>query len=257
MVVQKSQNFVFGAGNLYVAKRKSDGTYEGQRYIGETPGFGLSVAVNRVEMTGRDCGTVNQVIDSVVTSTQWSASFQFRNMSFENYQMAFQGTKTSPSQVATPVTAVDVPKVEQGLWYQLGRNATNPIGIGEISAFSITTPTGAVAGTDYEVDLKRGRVYIIPGSTKITDGLDLKVSYTPVVQTRTLIASGGGTDDYEIYYESCNPRGKNNRLLIPRASIVLSGDLSFKGDNFLEGSFDAQIIKRGDLALVYIDGEAQ
>lgn len=257
MVVQKSQNFVFGAGNLYVGKRKADGTFEGQRYIGETPGFGLSVSVNRVDLTGRDCGTVNQRIDSVVTSTEWSANFQFRNMSFENYQMAFQGTKSNVTQAATPVTAVDVLKVEQGLWYQLGRNATNPIGIGEISAFSITTPTGAVAGTDYEIDLKRGRVYIIPESTKITDGLDLKVSYTPVVQTRTLIASGGDTDEYEIYYESCNPRGKNNRLFIPLASVVLSGDLSFKGDDFLEGSFDAQILKRDDMAQVYIDGVAQ
>lgn len=255
MAVSKPQNFVFGAGNLYVAKRRPDGTFAGERYVGETSGFNLSVTVTRVDLIGRDCGTVNTRLESVVTGTDWAVSFPFRDMSFENYAMALGGTIATAAQTVTPGSS-SFEDVEQGMYYQLGATPTSPVGIGGVSVAKVTVPVGAVEGEDYTVDLKNGRIYIIPGSVEIIDGEDITVTYTPVVESRTTVATASTSDDeYAIRYQACNPRGRNDRLFIPLASISLSGELAFKGDAFLEGTFDAQILKLDGAELIYIDGK--
>lgn len=253
-VVERMPAVVMGKGDLYFSIYRADGTYGGELHLGETPGFSISVAVTKSEMMGSGCGTANQVIASAVTAVERTATIEFSSMTFENYRLAFAGEIESVVQTATPVVDEEHTKVTQGTWIKLGATAANPVGVGEIS---VATVDGATAGDDYTVNLKRGMIYIVPGGA-ITTGSDIEISYTPVAKTYTRVKTSGKTQETgRLRFEACNTVGGNKDVILPMVELTLSGDLAFKGEDFITGTFEASILKPSFAEAIYINGVAQ
>lgn len=252
-VTERMPAVVMGKGDLYFARLRADGTYGGELHLGETPGFSIGVSVTKTEMMGSGCGTANQVIASAVTAVERTASIEFSSMTFENYRLALSGEIETVTQAATPVVDENHLDVSVGTWIKLGATAANPVGVGEVS---VATVDGATADTDYTVNLKRGMIYIVPGGA-IESGDDIEISYTPVAKTYTRVKTGAKTQETgRLRFESCNTVGGNKDVVLPHVELTLSGDLAFKGDDFITGTFEASILKPANAEAIYINGVA-
>lgn len=97
-----------------------------------------------------------------------------------------------------------------------------------------TTPL--VLGTDYTVDLLRGRIYLLPSSTAILPTTPIVASYTYAEYSYTAIAiATQGTIDGYLRYESDNIKGGNYDGEWWHVSFIPSGGLAFIADDY--GSF--------------------
>ena len=207
-------NIVAGAGEVRLALRQADGTYDGERYVGDSTGLSLAVTRNVVDVQSGD-GATPRTIEEIVTSTERTFSLTLHDVNADNIALFFQADIGQQDNANTAV--VDAPlSVYPGRWYTLGQSANNPLGWGALTgtvsesgadkgdvtgALSITPAAGGAAVTvtvdpdyvaaeevagkvrdtkDILVDLERGAIYISPyGDLKAAGPHKLEVDYTP------------------------------------------------------------------------------
>jgi hypothetical protein len=145
--------------------------------------------------------------------------------------------------------------VKQGLFYQLGADATNPTGARNVSNVVVkddATPTAATftLGTDYLVNPDLGRIEVLAGGG-IDDGTNLRITYDVAASTREQIVSGSAAVEGSLRYVAQNPVGENIDYFWPWVKITPNGDFALKGDEWQQIPFSLEILRRQGYEAVY------
>lgn len=248
-------NYTLGRGEIHFGQYKTGTTTpRAERYLGNTPELSFTAEQENLDHYSSDRG-VRIKDESVLLQLDYSGQFITDNISPENLAMFFLGESATVTVAAATAQAFSFSDVEQGSSYQLGTSDTTPSGVRNISNFVITSPTGCVAGTDYVVDTTLGRVTVLEGSTKLTQGLaTFSGTYDRAASTRSQVISRSNTIEGSMRFIAVNPAGDNIDYFMPWVKLTPNGDFALKGDDWQQLPFTIEILKKGSLEAIYIDG---
>lgn len=136
-----------------------------------------------------------------------------------------------------------ISNVERGRWYQLGVTADLPQGVQRIGSLSIT----GVAGTSYLVDAAAGRFFINADAPDVVDGDDLDVSYGLESGVDDIVIARSESIEGEMAFIANNAAGANDNYFWPYVKLTPDGDFSLKGDEWLNMTFNFEIMLRDSL----------
>jgi len=254
-----TNTYVMGRGRLYFDPFDANDATTGERYLGNTPGFELTIESEVVEHFNADSG-VREKDDSVTIEVNRNATITCDNISNENLALFIIGDVSTVSQTGASVTDEAI-TVQTGRYYQLGVSSSNPTGRRGISTVVVqddTDTTTYVEDTDYEVDATLGRLYIIPGGS-IADDDVLHVDYAYATNSRTQIASNSTqSTDGALRYVADNAKGTNRDLYIPSCELRPEGGFQMKTENEWQALGFAIEFNKKDTSTeqLYIDGRA-
>lgn len=144
-LLPKTENYVFGRGVIYVAIVDALGRPMGERDLGNTPGFTISVATTRFQHTSSRSGRATTDLD-IPISTSMSGKITIEDMSAENLALFIAGTVSEITQSGS-VTGELIYNAQAGYEYQLGQTTNNPTGVRGVSSVVVKASqlTGAAA----------------------------------------------------------------------------------------------------------------
>lgn len=260
------QNYTLGKGKCYFDQYTALGSFlgTGERYLGNTPGFSISNEAEVLEHFSSESG-LKEKDDEVTLSATRNATIDTEQIDVDNLALFFFGTSSPLTVTGATVTDEVIGPVIKGLYYQLGVSPSNPSGAMGLSVHTgpstnvvVKNQAGSttyVEGTDYEIDMIMGRLYIIPGGA-IASASTIKVSYKTTTSTRERVLSGNQSIDGAFRFVADNPKGRNYNVFIPYAKMSPNGEFNIKSDTFQKLSFKLSIQKRSGYASLYIDGRA-
>ena len=247
------QNYTLGRGKIFLALRNADGTYQGERYIGNTPAFGLTINRENLEHFGSDEG-VREKDRDITLQTNRSGSFTTDNINPENLAALFFGSASVLTQAAAVGQNESFASVEQGLEYQLGMTAGSVAGVRDIENVVVEVATVAMTvDVDYEVDAVLGRIKIIEGGG-ISDGDDIDVTYDTTLSTREQVITGADQVEARLRFIANNPEGKDIDYVMPWVKLSPNGEVQLKGESWQELPFTVDIQKLVGLPAIAMDG---
>ncbi len=250
-----TNNYTLGRGEMHFGQFGTGTTTpRAERYLGNTPELSFTAEQENLDHYSSDRG-VRIKDQSVLLQLDYSGQFITDNISPENLAMFFLGNNSTVSVTAATAQAFTFSNVEQGATYQLGTSDITPSGARNVSNFVITTPTGCVAGTDYVVDATLGRVTVLEGSTKLTQGLtSFAGTFDIGASTRKQVISQSKTIEGSLRFIAVNPAGDNIDYFMPWVKLTPNGDFALKGDDWQQLPFTIEILKKGSLEAIYMDG---
>ena len=250
-----ANNYTLGRGEVHFGQFAT-GTQvpRGERYFGNTPELGFTAEQESLDHYSSDRG-VRIKDQSVILQLDYSGSFITDNVSPENLAAFFLGENLVTTLTGSTVTAEPISDIEKGLTYQLGTSTNAPSGVRKIASVVVKKGvTVLVAGTDYVVDLDLARVTILDTSVTLSNGDDLTVDYTVSASSRKRIISRSNTIEGSLRYVAANPAGDNIDYFMPWVKLTPNGDFQLKGDEWQQLPFTLEILKKGTLEAIYMDG---
>lgn len=275
------ENTLLGAGECYIALMDADGNYEGERYLGDSPGASMTVETEEVETDSSD-GSVSRSLLRAVVSRKFSFSLQLGDTSPENLQLFTGGDLESPSQSTAAVTNESY-TVQADRWIHLGQSSSHPGGVDTVASFqSITTGDTEADADGSSTDIKAaterlvleevpnsdpkeytGRIYI-PRASNLA-GKWISVNYTPKAlpagAKRVKVDEVKALNGSFRYRETLNPQGtaKPRHYYARLCSLKGEGQVDLKSREATQrlGLTVDVMEPAGDYPLLSIDGEAQ
>lgn len=152
------------------------GTYNktGERYLGLTPGFTLTIKTDKIESYSAETG-LRQLDDQTLVTITRSGKLTCRQVSLENWGLFLAGQPGIQNQ-ATGSVSNEAISVLQDRYYQLGASTQNPSGVRQVSAVTVSTASVATAAvsTTYalgaQVKPASSPLYIFQCTTAGTSG---------------------------------------------------------------------------------------
>lgn len=260
--MSETKNYVLGRGKLYFDPFRP-GTTEttGEYYLGNTSEFNLSVESDSLDHYGSEEG-VRTKDDTVTLELNRSGNIVTDNISKENVARFILGEVSDYVQSATPVVDENIGVVLKDRYYQLGKTTSNPQGVRNVSAVTVTldpsgTPVTLTEGTDYTIDLELGRIYFLESGANVDGLLDAEVDYTPAAETRIRITSNSTvSQEGALRYVAHNAKGSDKDVYIASATLKPSGDWALKGDDWQNLAFDLEVGELAGVPAIMIDGRA-
>lgn len=277
---QHKENTLLGAGECYIALFGADGTYEAERYLGDSPGASMSVETGEIDVDSSD-GPAGKSLLRAVTYRKYTFSLTLGDISPENLQLFTGGTLEDQNRVVAAVTD-ETHKVQADRWVQLGQSSSMPDGnrLGDtatVTIYSGDTKAVAIAGSggaaptvvysgkptaaEILVERKTGRLYIPRGSN--FDDKWVSVDYTPATPAakRVKVRETKALNGAFRYVEHDDPQG----VAKPRNYYARLCSIKGDGQNDLKSRERPQRLALmvgvmdpgGDYPLLSIDGEAQ
>lgn len=252
-----SNNYTLGKGEIHFGQfLPSTQTPRGERYFGNTPELSFSAEQENLDHYSSDRG-IRIKDQSVVLQLDYKGSFITDNISPENLAAFFLGDNLKTTVTSTPVAGESFPDIEKGLTYQLGTSSTYPAGVRKISSFVLKKgATVLVSGVDYVVDTDLARFTILETSVTLSHLDDLTADYTILASTRDRIISKSSTIEGSLRFIAVNPAGAQIDYFMPWVKITPNGDFAVKGEEWQQLPFTIEILKKGSLEAVYMDGRA-
>lgn len=258
-----AQEQILGRGKVYVERLATGikiATGVAERYIGNTPAFSTSRSDDNLDHFDSDEGLKQKDITVTLQSTM-SGSVGFDSISKENLALLFSGTASIVTQTATGGTPVtETRKLTPGMSLQIGATASLPQGVRGLTEVTVkTSPGGTVvpATANFTVDLETGRIDVVaaPAESTITGTTDFTIEYKLGAGTIEQVISGGEQVYCAIRFISKNAYGKQQDYYFPYVKLTPNGDFSLKGDDWQNGQFALEILKRDDTTeRVYVNG---
>lgn len=268
MAINTGKDYVIGKGRLFLAlmARGTKTVMDGERYLGNSPEFSLTIAQDTLDHIDADQG-LNVKDDQVTISNDMTGAFKLDSIDFPNVAMFFGGDLeklTVPS--ATDIVDPDF-TAKRGRAYQLGTSEVTPSGTRKVTnvVVSKVTPgaqpadpevvTAVALANNVDVDLELGRIYIEADAPDIADGDKLRVTYDQEAIVRELAIAKGEEVRGALRFISYNPHGPDKDYYAPYVKITSNGDYALKGDSWQEMTFNFEVLKRDDtVERLYIDG---
>jgi hypothetical protein len=252
-------NFSLGRGDLFFAQQRADGTFEGERLIGNVPDFKLGVTSQSVKHYSSRRGMKVQDRE-VPTQTDYSGDFMTDDVSPKNLAALFLGDAAVAAQTALAAQSEVFNDVDQGLTYQIGvGGAGHPAGLQQITVTSVKSAddvTTYVAGTDYTADGALGRVTIVVGGG-IAAGADIKVHYDRLAASQEQVVSSSNVVEGYIRFIAYNAEGDNIDYYLPDVKLYPNGDFAIITDqDWQKLSFKLAINADANGTAVYANGRA-
>lgn len=271
-----TDSYTLGRGEVYV-DRITDETnfvYEGERYLGNTPEFNLTISQEVLEHFSSDRG-IREKDASVPLQVNRTGSLTVDNIDTENVALFFFGS-TSVVTEAGSAFGEGFNAVKQGRYYQLGMSATYPAGrkgfVGETDdsnssgAYEVNAwvesnsdndsnsgGTTYVAGTDYVFDADLGRIYIVEGGG-IAEGSDIYFNGTIKASSFDRVESGSEPVACAIRFIAFNPNGEDFDYYMPYCKLSPNGDYGLKSDEWQQIPLSVEVLKRSDRPAILADG---
>jgi hypothetical protein len=252
-----AQNHVLGRGKVYFDRFQpnTDTPIGIERYIGNTPSFGLSVETQELDHYSAEEGL--RVKDlSVTMQIDMSGTVVTDNINLDNIAMFFFGASSTQAVGALTGEQDAISSVQQGGSIQLGTSATHPAGLQNVSNVSVTgtggTPT-YVLNTDYTVDTDLGRVTIVEGGG-IADGTDIEINYDVGAHSYDMIVSGTSIIYGAMRFVAYNGVGTNTNFYLPKVALRPNGEYNLKGDDWQQFGFNLEVLRKGSLERIYANG---
>ncbi len=240
-----TNNLTLGRGTLLFGRFATGTTvHKGMKYFGNTPAVNLNVAEETLEHYGSDAGL--KIKDRVVTlSQEIGGSFQTDNISRSNLELFFAADETTVTQTVGANVIETFSGVETDVYIQLGIAPSRPQGHRGVTTIDsvVNGVTTLVAGTDYEIDLANGRLFLPDSSTLFAPGDTLVVQYDVPATTYKQIADLNETVYGRLEYISDNPVGDNFNYLWPYVKLTADGDLALKGDEWQVMNFNFEVLQ--------------
>lgn len=130
--------------------------------------------------------------------------------------------------------------VERGRWYQLGVTSDLPQGVRGVGSVEIT----GVDAASIIVDGAAGRFFIKEDADDVVNGDDLEVAYGLSAGVDDIVISRTDTIEGEMTFIANNAAGANDDYFWPYVKLMPDGDFSLKGDEWLNMTFNFEILKR-------------
>lgn len=252
-----AQNHVLGRGKVYFDRfAPNTDTPEGiERYIGNTPAFGLSVETQDLDHFSAEEGL--RVKDlSVTLQIDMSGTFTTDNINLDNVAAFFFGTKAAVTVGALTSQEDLVASAQQGGFFQLGTSPTHPAGLRNVSNVVVTGASGTptyVVGDDYVVDAALGRIEIVEGGG-IANGTALEIGYSVAAHTYDQVISGTSLIYGALRFVSFNGVGEQKDFYMPKTALRPNGEYALKGDDWQAFGFNVEILRKGNLERIYAGG---
>jgi hypothetical protein len=256
MANTETKNYVLGRGDLYFAQKRADGTLAGERMIGNTPDFSLSMSSNSVKHYSSARGIRTQDRE-VPISVDYSAKYTTDDVNGPNLANLFFGSAETVSVTAITNGDETFTDVEQGLAYQLGMSVANPAGIQQVSTVVVKVGTDVqVLNTDYTLDTALGRVVPVVGGG-IADGDNMQVTWHSAAQSQERVASSNTPVEGALRFISFNAEGEDRDWYLPDVKLTPNGDLAIKADqDWQKVPFNVSIQTPTDRPAVNVNGRA-
>lgn len=168
-----SQRLIPG-GKIYFDLFDANKNKTGERYLGLTPGFTLSIASDKIESYSAETG-LQQLDDQTLVKITRSGKVTVRQISMENLGMFLAGTPSIPAQASGSVSN-EAANVLADRFYQLGATTQNPSGVRSVSSVTVATGSVATAATSTvyalgaQVKPASSPLYIYQATTAGTSG---------------------------------------------------------------------------------------
>lgn len=246
-------NYVLGRGELHFGQflpntRQSSG----ERYLGNTPELTYTAEQENLEHYSSDHGI--RIKDaSVILQLDYMGSFVTDNIDPDNLAMFFLGATMEQTATAQVGENSTFEEVKLGQSYQLGITDDSPTGARQVENVAIT---GAAAGVDFVVDAERGRVTLLEDSTVLVNGDTLDITYDTLASSRSRVISKSTEVEGSMRFLAYNAAGENVDFFMPWVKLSPNGDYALKGDEWQQLSFNLEILKKGAMESVYMDGHA-
>jgi hypothetical protein len=246
------QNFEFGRGKVFIALEDDGFTNPAYRYLGQTPGFEITMTPERIDLKSSD-GPSRETIASVVIENEATGTMSCHNVSQDNLALFLAGEIETVSQLAGSFS-VTIPNIKQGFSYFLGEGLSDVDSLRNVSSVAIS---GAVAGIDYDIDNALGLLTVKRGSSEITEGSTITVTGTKSAREWVRnTSSDKGEVRCRLKFVADNAAGENRLLVLPLVSLAPSGSYQPQSeDDFVALEFEYTILKSG-LERIIIDGLA-
>lgn len=257
------RNYVLGKGRIYLDRLPNNVEItsttqgEGERYLGNTPGFSFNTTSESLDHFSAEQG-IGEKDDSVQIRVDRNGNISCDNINKENLALWFLGNASVEAQAAA--TAVTTTRtVKKGHWYKLGQTAANPMGSRLVS--SVTAAIGGTAvsnasNVNFIVEASTGRVQIQPNAPGIDDDDVVTFTFDVAASTRNAVVSGSDSIYAALSYIADNPKGVNDNMYVPYLKISPDGDYDIKGEDWQTMNFTFEILTKPGHAAVYIDDQA-
>lgn len=136
-----------------------------------------------------------------------------------------------------------ISNVERGRWYQLGVTDELPQGVRGVGSVTIT----GVDADSITVDAAAGRFYIKEDADDIVNGDDLEVAYGLSAGVDDIVIARSDNIEGEMTFIANNAAGANDDYFWPYVKLSPDGDFSLKGDEWLNMTFNFEILKRDSM----------
>lgn len=253
----QSKNLVVPRGKAFFAKYL-DGTQTpgALRELGNCPEFTLTRNAETLPHYSSQADL--KVLDEeIAIDASLNGALSTDDMRAENVSYWWMGDVGTVSATAVTDLSETFLTVKAGDVFQLGRTLANPSGVRKLTNVTCDdgaagTPAVFVLGTDYNVDLELGLLFVLVDKPKLV------ANYDTLVSTRTQIAAGIRQIEGEMKFFSINPFGAQSDITIPRCRLIPNGDHALITDPASPAwqtiGLNISALKKGTLALAYRDG---
>lgn len=254
-LIHTSNEYQIPRGRVYFDLRDALDALTGEEEFGNCPSFSIAIETEKLEHFSSQTG-LREKDDSRVVQVNRTAAITCDNVSFENLRKYLSGQIETVSQASGSVTDA-VMAVIPGRFYQLGLTNANPAGDRNITALMVKDSAGTttyVAGTDYAVDLTKGRLQIL-ATGAITAG-DIKVSYTKPAKTWKRIKTGAASElRGAIRVVSDNAGATNRDYYMPLCILKPSGELPIVAEQaeYVTMDFELEVLTPSNGSAIYLD----
>jgi hypothetical protein len=212
---------------------------DGYVYIGNTPEFSLSRAVETTEHYDSDGAGLKQKDQSIDVQNTFTGSFTTDHVSVENLAM-WMGTDVNTRAISAGTAVTQNATVKKGRFVVLGESLANVGGVGAVTSVSVTKAGTTIPATDnYVLDAARGTIYWNPASSALADADAVVITYSNASKTIKTTGTTTRTLYGRVRFEGASRGGSAipKDAFLPYAKITASGDLAMKGDQWMSMQF--------------------
>lgn len=247
-------DYSLGRGIVYEAA--IDGTTElptiaGWRDLGNATEFNVSLETEKLEHQSSRQGL--KVVDKeVILSQKMTIAFTLDELNDENVANFLSGATASHTNVAIAgFTIIEmVSAVTLGRWYDIVNSSNERAYDIDTANLQLDETSGApvllVEGTDYTLDSKMGRVFLLTGATNIAAGEPLSVTLaadagaSPVEEIQGM-TSGNIVRAIKFVGENPANSDKQREYQFHKVTLASEGDLSLIGDEYSVMAFTGAV----------------
>lgn len=251
--IDNGKQYTLGRGKLFFAAFTPNTTIKagGRRYIGNSTAFTVTQAEDALDHYDSDEGFKVQD-DSITLQNTTTGTLTTDNISSKNLALWYQGSEAQ-TVVAPGVGQTETITAGLDEWYALGESDALPQGVGTVANVTVKKGVTAVVALDnWEVDLTRGQIHVLPTAVDIEAGDELIVTFDVTGGEIDFVISSGLTLFGELYFQSTNPKGPVRDVLIPYVKITPNGDYNFKGDDWQAMTFALTVLLLPNRQRLYI-----
>ena len=241
-----SNKIYLGSGQVYIDRLDATGKRTGERFLGNVPKLTISTSEETKEIHSSVDGARALLAKNTLSRTA-KASLSLNEVTQKNLALALCGTELTLSQTSgsfgvgagDPVGSSVIqpqPTCQGGLWYPLAKRNVSAVTV----KHTTITGTTLTAGTDYEIDTVRGRIFVVAGGAG--DNKLLWAEYTYGTDTRNSVSAIDATVKAYMRFIADPSQGPVVEAEFWNCVLAPQGDLDLIGEDYVAFPIEVAIL---------------